>query len=174
MRRPDERKPEGLSELEQIELLVESYLDGLLSPQDTARFERRLLEPAVADAFREALLIRQLLADMPPDQPPAELVASLEAALVAHPDLVRKAMRLPRLRAALSGMSWMVRGPALALPAAAAARGGSQAPVREGLSTLRYALGPLAVGSGQRKPAGRSWLRRILALGLRRSSKDGK
>lgn len=173
MRRPDEPKdPHALNEDEQLELLVESYLDGLLSPEETAQFERRLLEPAVADAFREALMLRALLADMPPDQAPAELVAALEAALVADVRLARKAARMPRIRAALSGMSWMVRGPAQAIPAASAASGGPGTPVRDGLSTWRYALGPLATGGGTRAKPSRPLWRRVLTRSLRRKPRE--
>lgn len=179
MKRPDEPQDvhllgtsEQLSESEQLELLVESYLDGLLSPQQAAQFERRLLEPAVADAFRESLMLRALLADMPPDQAPEELVAALEAALVTDVRLARKAARMPRLRAALSGMSWMVRGPAQAIGATGGAQGGQGDPVRHGLSTLRYALGPLATGGRSPSRSPRSWWRRALARGLRRKPKD--
>ncbi len=175
MRRPEE--PNDLntpSESEQLEILVESYLDGLLSPEETALFERRLLEPAVADAFREALMLRALLANMPPDQPPQELVAALEAALVADVRLARKAARMPRLRAALSGMSWMVRGPAQAIGAASASSGEQGSPLRDGLSTMRYALGPLAAGGGVRanQDRARPWWRRALARGLGRKAKE--
>jgi len=172
MQRPDDtNESPTLSESEQLELLVESYLDGLLSPEETAQFERRLLEPVVADTFREALMLRALLADMPPDQPPEELVAALEAALVADVRLARKAARMPRLRAALSGMSWMVRGPAQAIGATGSASGAPVTPVRDGLSTMRFALGPLAGGLGRAQQP-RSWWRRALARGLRRKAKD--
>lgn len=165
----DEHRPDALTASEELELLVESYLDGQLSPADTAAFERRLLEPAVSEAFGEALMLRALLADMPPDQAPEELVASLEAALVADVRLAQKAARLPRLRAAMSGLSWMVRGPAQALPAAAAATSTQPSAVRGGMSTLRYALGPL--GQGQRQAAAtpsKPWWRRLLARSLKR------
>jgi len=173
MRRPDDsNEPDALTAEEELEWLVESYLDGMLSPADTALFERRLLEPPVADAFREALMLRALLADMPPDQAPAELVAALEAALVADVRLVRKAARMPRFRAALAGMSWMVHGPAQAIPAASAASGGQGTPVRDGLSNMRYALGPLATGRGPRAQPSRPLWRRILARGLRRKPQE--
>jgi len=174
MRRPDNPiDPEELSEEERLELLVESYLDGHLSPEETAGFERRLLEPAVAEAFGDALMLRALLADMPPDQAPDELLASLEKALVADARLARRA-RMPRLRAALSGMSWMVRGPAQAIPTAAAASGGQGATVRSGLSTMRYALGPLAASGPTRARPSLPWWRRALARGLRRKPKESR
>ena len=169
MRQDDPREAEGLTAEEELELLVESYLDGQLAPEETAAFERRLLEPAVAEAFGEALMLRALLADLPPDQAPEELVASLEAALVADVRLARKPTRMPRLRAALAGMSWMVRGPAQAIPAAAAANSAQARPVRGSLNTMRYALGPLA-NAGNTRPSApsRPWWRRILARSLRR------
>ncbi len=167
MRRPEENDQDALSAEEELELLVESYLDGQLGPEETALFERRLLEPAVAKAFGEALMLRALLADMPPDQAPEELMASLEAALVADVRLARKAARMPRLRAALTGMSWMVGGPAQAVQAASAASNAQPTPMRGGLSTMRYALGPLAVGNQPKAPSKPLW-RRLLARGLRR------
>ena len=175
MQRSDEPNgPDALSEPELLELLVESYLDGLLSQEETSQFERRLLEPAVADAFREALMLRALLADMPPDQAPEELVAALEAALVATVQLARKAARMPRLRAALSGMSWMVRGPAQAIGSTSTTSGGPGTLMRGGLSTMRYALGPLAAGGGVRAQQTRPWWRRALAQTLRRKPKESK
>lgn len=172
MSSPDDRHSmDELTEEEQLELLAESYLDGLLPPQETAAFERRLLEPAVADAFREALMLRALLAEMPPDAAPEELVASLEAALVADVRLVRKAARMPRLRAALAGMSWMVRGPAQALAPASAASGGPEATAK-GLSTLRYALGPLAQATPKLPRPSGTWWKRLLARSLRRKPKE--
>lgn len=162
---------DGLTEEEQLELLVESYLDGLLSLAETAAFERRLLEPAVAEAFREALMLRALLADMPPDTAPEALVASLEAALVADVRLARKAARMPRLRAALAGMSWMVRGPAQALGPASTASGGSEA-VEAGMSTWRYALGPLAQRTPKLPRPSGTWWKRLLARSLRRKPKE--
>ena len=70
-------------------------------------------------------------------------------------------------------MSWMVRGPALGIPAASAASGGQGSPVRDGLSTLRYAVAPLVAGGTSRpKPPSKPLWRRILARGLRRKPKE--
>ena len=63
---------------------IEAYLDGALDAEQTRRFEQDLLNDEVASEFREALLLRDLLADLPPDLPPPGLVARIEATLVAN------------------------------------------------------------------------------------------
>ena len=130
-------------EQDDIELLVESYLDGLLDPAETAQFERRLMDPAVSEAFGEALALRQLLAELPPDQAPEELVRQLEEALEVDPKAERRRTRLLRVRAALDGLSWAVKGPAQALGTGSQAAA-AVSPSSAWVSTMRLTLGPLA------------------------------
>ena len=59
--------------IQNISELVEAYLEGRLSAEETDRIERDLLQPEVASAFREALVFRDLLHHLPPDAPPSGL-----------------------------------------------------------------------------------------------------
>jgi hypothetical protein len=165
---PEDSDPETWSEAA-LDQWVEDYLEGHLPPAEAARFERSLTHPKVAAAFREILALRELLRALPPDAPPAELVAKLEETLrVAQAAGVIRPERYPRLRAALQGLGWTVRGPALAL-----ATGGALRPSEDrspgtrealaGLATIGYSLGPITAtrtGAAPRKrPA---WWRRLL------------
>ena len=153
-------------EREALDALIDRYLDGLLSPEETSRFERMLLRPEVGEAFGEALLLRQLLQDMPPDQAPEELMSRLESALGIDATTIRKrAQRMPRLRAALGGMSWMVRGPAQAMTVPATL---GAAEAASGFSNARYALGPMGTQAHATPPTRPSWWRRALGLSRRR------
>jgi hypothetical protein len=138
---------------QELDERIEAYLDGLLSGEQAAAFERELTRPEVAAAFAEALALRQLLAEAPPEQPPAGLIEQIELDLGVAPGVPatpRRAQpgreqRLPRARAALHGLGWSLRGPALALAHAApgtTARDSAAAAGR-GLRTVRHALGPL-------------------------------
>jgi anti-sigma factor RsiW len=138
---------------QELDERIEAYLDGLLSGEQAAAFERELTRPEVAAAFAEALALRQLLAEAPPEQPPAGLIEQIELDLGVAPGVPatpRRAQpgreqRLPRARAALHGLGWSLRGPALALAHAApgtTARDSAAAAGR-GLRTVRLALGPL-------------------------------
>ena len=124
-----------------LEERVEDYLDGFMSPREARAFEAALLDPEVARTLHEALALRSLLASLPPEDAPEGLTARIEAALgVAvrgRPAPARDAdrVRLPRLRAALSGAAWAFRGPAHM----AQSSGG------DGLRTVGYASTPLSL-----------------------------
>ncbi len=96
---------------------VDAYLDGLMSRDETRAFEAELVAPDVAAALSEALLLRELLAHPDAaDELPEGLVARIEEALGVDEQAARtKVKRFARLRAALSGAGWSVRGPALAV-----------------------------------------------------------
>ena len=167
---------------DELDQWVDDYLEGRLPPQETQRFERALLTETVATAFREALVLRELLASMPPDAPPEALVARLEEALELQGDASdrrrRRARslfpRLPRVEAALAGTSWALRGPALAFAPAGAAVPG----MRDAVSTTaelvsagsRSTLAPLTAlrTPGEDRPLKPSWWRRALRLGRRK------
>ena len=54
----------------ELDLKIESYLDGTLGPEETRSFEAELTRPEVAHAFSQALLIRTTFrapVDMPDD-----------------------------------------------------------------------------------------------------------
>lgn len=145
------------------------YLDRLLSATEVERFERELLEPEMAEAFAQTLMLREMLRGVGPDEAPAALVTLLEEAVLdevaeAHPELRRRL--LGRTRAALGGLSWSLRGPQRALAGGA---DGTRSALN-GLGNARYTLGPLANRGREqevepRADAKRTWWRRALRLG---------
>ncbi len=167
---------------DELDQWVDDYLEGRLPPQETQRFERALLTEVVAAAFREALVLRELLASMPPDAPPEALVARLEEALELEGDAAdrrrRRARslipRLPRVEAALAGTSWALRGPAMAFAPAGGAVPGVRDAVSQtaGLVTSgsRSTLAPLTAlrNPDEDRPLKPSWWRRALRLGRRK------
>ena len=159
---------------------------GSSAPAETARFERALLTPEVAEAFREALVLRELLASMPPDAPPEALIDRLEEALEL--DVVgerkrkrRDRRRFPRIAAALDGASWAVRGPALAFAPAGDAVSSTRDAMSVSQTAMRGAFAPvnnLVPNAGARlrpkgedRPLKPSWWRRALRLGRRMNRK---
>jgi hypothetical protein len=124
---------------------IERYLDGVLDEEETRRFEQELLNEETASEFREILLLRKVLGNLPPDEAPAGLVERIESALgvPAAGSLEEKQAapdrRFGRLRAAVkSGWGW----PAFAL----AGFGGGFEGMKEsvgGMQTIGYTLGPL-------------------------------
>jgi len=143
---------------QKLEERIDAYLEGALSPEEAERFEQELLDPQVAGLFAEALMLREMLAGMPPDQPPGELIELIEESLdVQRAEDAAQVPRFGRTRAVLSAMSWMYRGPAMAV-----APGGREA--LSGMGTIRYALGPLnrpAKPKEEKKPKKPLW-RRVL------------
>jgi anti-sigma factor RsiW len=113
---------------------IDAYLEGRLSPAETAAFERELAGPALAAAFAEAIALRDLLAHLPPEVVPAELIdrlAAIGAAPAAAPS--RGGGRVPRferVRAAAAGASWAVRGPSIGVSSVASSLGGALTPLR--------------------------------------------
>jgi anti-sigma factor RsiW len=114
---------------------VEAYLDGTLSPEDAAAFERELATPGNAEAFRRSLAIRTLLAAAPVPQAPDGLeervIASL--GLGRRPGTARTAAG-----AALQGLRWTIRGPALAWSAGGGGHGALSG-LRAGAGSLGWA-----------------------------------
>ena len=92
------------------------YLDGDLSVRETEQFEQALFRSDVSRDFREELLLRELLGTLPPVEPPTELVSDIEAIVMVQLDTDKtKTRRFANVRAALSGMGWMVKGPQMAM-----------------------------------------------------------
>jgi hypothetical protein len=123
---------------------IESYLDGLLDETQTHRFEQDLLKEDVAALFREVLLMRELLGELPPDEPPEGLVDRIEAALAVAPAR-QKAVEIQSREettgfwtALKAGLSW----PGYSVSAVAAGSEGLQSAL-SGMRTIGYALGPL-------------------------------
>jgi hypothetical protein len=123
---------------------IESYLDGLLDEAETHRFERDLLKENVAALFREALLMRELLGELPPAEPPKGLANRIETALAVAP-VRQKAFEKPSREeptgfwsALKAGFRW----PGYSMSGVA---GGTEALKSSvsGIRTVGYALGPL-------------------------------
>jgi hypothetical protein len=142
----------------------EAYLEGALSGAEARRFERELTLEENAAVFRQVLLMRQLLAELPPDAAPEDLVARIEAELIGavadDTAKEKRERRMSRLSVALWGTSWALRGPAMALSGNATG-GGRQA--LSGLGTVRYAAGPLAGRLAPERPRKPLW-RRLLGM----------
>ena len=122
-----------------IEARIAAYLDGELDRRAAAEVEAALVDPAAAGLLAEELMLRQLLATMPPDSAPVELIARLEDTLGVGSSPMAWARQ--RLRAALPEPRRAVRGPALGVKAFAAARVGVAGArgAATGLSTVRGA-----------------------------------
>lgn len=132
-----------------IEGQIEEYLDGFMTPREARAFEARLMEPEVARVLSECLALRSLLAELPPSEAPDGLTDRIEAALGVAESEPR---RFPRLRAALSGVAWAVKGPSKVAPG-------------EELAPIGLATAPFGVFRGREKPAPRPMWKRVLGLG---------
>lgn len=153
---------------------AEAYLEGELSPDEAAAFERDLdSRPEVADALGAAVVLRDLLGRLPPLRPPPGLeqriVGALRLGRRGERPLARREKRserppaVPTARAALNGASWLVRPPATVMQVG---MGGAR-PLAAGLTHVRWVLGPLAARRPDPEPAPRRrvWRRIYGALG---------
>ena len=130
---------------QEMQDLIEDYLDGALDDEAARRFEQDLLREEVAAEFREALLLRELLGSLPPEEPPRGLAERIESALV-----VERHDRRPQSDTApgqrpggfVAGVKAGVRWPGYAL---AGLMGGPTALKGSvsGMQTIGYSLGPL-------------------------------
>jgi hypothetical protein len=124
---------------------IEDYLNGQLSDEETRHFERDLLKNEVATAFREALIVREMLSGLPPDEPPQGLIERIEDSLNLNSSVSsekRKAKRSSSLGQIVKGLQWGLRWPGYTL----AGISGSSLPLKNSLSgmdTVGYSLGPL-------------------------------
>lgn len=146
-----------------LEDLADAYLDGDLSRDEALSFERDLaVRPEVAAALSSALALRELFAALPPLKPPAGLTARITRLLPLRHERQEKrpsGAEPSAAGAALAGVSWLYRMPALAAQGAAA----SAMTAGAGLSQVRWALGPLGASPAppEPKPSRPLW-RRIL------------
>lgn len=140
-----------------IEARIAAYLDGELDERAAAEVEAALVEPETAQLLSEELMLRELLATMPPDAPPEALIARLESSLGVGSGVTERVRR--QLGAALAGPSWAVRAPALGVKALAAARTSvaGAGVVMSGVSTVRQSVALVAdlplPGRSPAKPA---------------------
>jgi hypothetical protein len=125
---------------------IEDYLNGQLSDDETRQFENDLLKKEVATAFREALIVRELLSGLPPDEPPPGLIGRIEASMNISSSISTekaKPKRSSSLGQIVNGFKWGLRWPGYAL----AGISGSSIPLRSSLSgmdtVVGYSLGPL-------------------------------
>jgi len=127
-----------------LEELADAYLDGDLPREEALAFERDLaVRPEAATALAEAVSLRELLAGLPPLTPPAGLAERIASALPLRKTREREKGDISPVWAALAGLSWTVRGPAVAALGAAL----PAAPASAGMAQLRWALGPLGAGA---------------------------
>jgi hypothetical protein len=120
---------------------IENYLDGILDEAETHRFEQDLLKEDVAALFREVLLMRELLGELPPVEPPEGLVNRIEAALAVAPARP-KAVATPSREETTgfwSALKTGFRWPGYSMAGGTEALKGSLS----GMGTIGYALGPL-------------------------------
>jgi hypothetical protein len=137
---------------EALQERIENYLDGELDAVESRRFEQDLLTDEVATEFREVLLLRQLLSEIPPEQPPSGLVERIESALNSGPE--NQPIRLKKMAknygfgslmtALKAGVNWT----GYTLSGISVGSQALKGSVME-MQALGYALGPL------REPAGR-------------------
>jgi hypothetical protein len=124
---------------------IEDYLDGQLSDEETRQFENDLLKKEVAAAFREVLVMRELLTNLPPDEPPPGLIERIEASLDLNSMPLSgkaKKKKSSSLGQIVNGFRWGLRWPGYAL----AGISGSSITLKNSLSgmdAVGYSLGPL-------------------------------
>ena len=148
-----------------LEQSVEDYLDGLLSAKSANWLEHNLIRPEVAAVFTEALILRELLRAAGPEDLLEGLVERIEDAVLSQlPRERRRSLLSGGTRSILSGLSWAVRGPAMAVPSGS---GGTRETL-SGLGTVRYTLGPLANLPATQKAAPKEKKRPLWRRVLRR------
>ncbi len=124
---------------------IDGYLNGLLSEEETKRFEQNLLKEDVAAEFREALLMRELLHNLPPDSPPPGLMERIEASLALDSVTASRKIKSKQgssLGRIINAFGWSLRWPGYTL----ANMSGSSGVLKDSFSsinTVGYSLGPL-------------------------------
>ena len=149
-------------------MLITAYLDGELDGDEARRLEVRLHEPEIAATLSRELALRDWLQQVGPEAPPEELNLRLEVAVTSEAAELpsteeREPARFPALQAALAGMSWMARGPAMALSTQGLpVYGASEATLA--FRSVGYAVAPLTSGRKARKKKPVSKKRRLGSL----------
>ena len=159
-----------------LEERIDAYLDGLLSREEARAVERDLAEkPEAARALTAALALREMLLSLPPTQSPKGLeqrifeALPLRAAPVEPKEKESGTSLFPRVRAALSGATWGLRGPAILLSGASLSNLNEQ-PAITGMSQVRWALGPLGAPRPARvEPPKRPLWQRAIAYAWKKS-----
>ncbi|MCC6624253.1 MAG: zf-HC2 domain-containing protein [Deltaproteobacteria bacterium] len=143
-------------EAEAIEVRIDAYLDGLLSPAEAREVERSLIDPAVARALGEALALRELLTTAADEVTPHGLADRIIGAVG-----VAEAPSSGSGRAGADDVE------------AADGQGSPTRAALYGASTVKYALGPLSLlgaanADEEEEAPRRRWWHRALGLGRRR------
>ena len=154
-----------------LELRIEGYLDGSLSPDETCLVEEDLARPEVAQAFREALLIRTLFRS--PITVPEGLVDRMVETMgvaVKEAAFEKRESKTGSFRSVLDSMGWAVRGPAMMFRSDQSSQSGISG-LTTGLGTVRYSLAPVDAVRQPREsqrnkpePKRRVWWRRMLGV----------
>jgi anti-sigma factor RsiW len=161
-----------------LEELADAYLDGDLLREEAMAFERDLaVRPETAAALSSALALRELLAGLPPLAPPKGLTDRIAGALPLRREKAKRAAGAPgsddghsAIGAALAGVSWVFRLPAMAAMGAAA----TATSTGSGISQVRWALGPLGAPQAPEPRPKRPLWRRVLFGSNRRAVTSGK
>lgn len=133
--------------MNELELKIEDYLDGQLSPKETLAFERALVDPEVASAFNAAVYFREFLRNADAVDVPAGLAERLFQALPARIAVdgtgasKEKSVGDGNLVTRWFGRTF--RGPALAKAGISHGQHGIKSAF-SGVANMRYALGPFA------------------------------
>jgi hypothetical protein len=124
---------------------IEDYLNGQLSGEETRRFETNLLDKKVSTAFNEALIIRELLSNLPSDELPPGMIDRIETSLdlsSSPPTRKAKPKKFSRLSHIASGFRWGLLWPGYALAGISSSSSKLKSSL-SGIDTIGYSLGPL-------------------------------
>ena len=128
-----------------IDERIEDFLNGQLSDIETREFEKDLLKNEIATAFREALMIRELLSGLPPYEPPPGLIERIETSLdlsVSPSTRKAKPEKPSSFGQIVNGFKWGFRWPGYALAGISGSSMALKSPLF-GMDTVVYSLGPL-------------------------------
>lgn len=128
-----------------LEDRIAAYLDGLLPVEEAEQFEQDLLEEDVAAAFRQTLLLQELLGDLPPDEPPPGLVERIEASVGLKPSAAhRKEKTAPNssLGRVVQALGWGLNWPGYLVSGLLNGSTGLRDSL-SGMNAIGYSLGPL-------------------------------
>ncbi len=99
-----------------LEQRIEAYLDGHLGIDEADALERSLSDPETARAFGQALMLRELLRDLPPESPPHGLVDKIQRAMALRQVDEQSASGFNNdISSMLQALGWMFWGPAQSL-----------------------------------------------------------
>lgn len=127
-----------------LEARIAAYLDGELDEQAAAEIEAAFVDPEVAAMLSEELLVRELLAALPPDEPPEALIKQIEESLGVSTGVLAQARA--RLKNVAPTREWGLRGIVFGARALAAAPAGvaNLRAAASGVSSVGQSIGMVA------------------------------